>query len=101
MRLLFGLDMRTPASGKEAVVPARDLPGDPSLEHLKNQARALQHRVRPGDPDTVAAVGELKARLADAASGSPDLPRYHRPTPLFVLSPHARFAPRTHHPHTV
>jgi hypothetical protein len=34
----------------------RELPGDPSLEHLKKQARNMQQRVRGGDPDAVAAV---------------------------------------------
>ncbi len=37
-------------------MPARDLPADPSLEHLKNQARDLQYRVRAADPDAIAAV---------------------------------------------
>jgi len=43
MRLLFGLDMRTPASGKEAVVPVRDLPGDPSCRRPPSLAGRL-HR---------------------------------------------------------
>lgn len=43
-------------------MPVRDLPGDPSLEHLKNQARDLQQRVRGGDPDAVAAVREFHPR---------------------------------------
>jgi predicted N-acetyltransferase YhbS len=70
------LDVRTPASGKEAVVPVRDLPGDPSLEHLKNQARVLQQRVRGGDRDAVAAVREFHPRLAGAAAGSRELARF-------------------------
>jgi GNAT superfamily N-acetyltransferase len=45
-------------------VPARDLPPDPSLEHLKNQARTLQRWVRAGDPDALAAVHEFHPRLA-------------------------------------
>ena len=48
-------------------MPVRDLPGDPSLEHLRNQARSLQQRVRASDPDAVAAVREFHPRLiADA-----------------------------------
>jgi len=70
------LDARTPASGKEAVVPVRELPGDPSLEHLKNQARDLQQRVRSGDPDAVAAVREFHPRLADAAVNGLELARF-------------------------
>ncbi len=65
--------MRTPGSGKEAIVPVRDLPGDPSLEHLKNQARALQRRVRAGDPDAIAAVGEFHPRPAAVTGESPGL----------------------------
>jgi GNAT superfamily N-acetyltransferase len=65
--------MRTPGSGKEAIVPARDLPGDPSLEHLKNQARALQRRVRAGEEDALAAVGEFHPRPAAVTGESPGL----------------------------
>ena len=54
-------------------MPARDLPADPSLEHLKNQARDLQHRVRAGDPGAVAAVREFHPRLAGLAGDSPEL----------------------------
>jgi GNAT superfamily N-acetyltransferase len=65
--------MRTPGTGKEAIVPVRDLPGDPSLEHLKNQARALQRRVRAGDPDAVEAVREFHPRSAAVTGESPGL----------------------------
>jgi GNAT superfamily N-acetyltransferase len=34
------------AENEEAIVPTRQLPGNSSLEHLKNQARALQREVR-------------------------------------------------------
>jgi GNAT superfamily N-acetyltransferase len=54
-------------------VPVRDLPGDPSLEHLKNQARALQRRVRAGDPDAVEAVREFHPRPAAVTGESPGL----------------------------
>ena len=52
-------------------MPARDLPPDPSLEHLKNQARALQHRVRAGDPDALAAVAEFHPRSAAVTGQAP------------------------------
>ncbi len=68
--------MRTPASGKKTIVPVCDLPGDPGLEHLKNQARVLQQRVRGGARDAVAVVREFHPRLADAAAGSPELARF-------------------------
>lgn len=57
-------------------MPVRDLPGDPSLEHLRNQARSLQQRVRASDPEAVAAVREFHPRLAGAAAGSPGLARF-------------------------
>jgi len=65
--------MRTPGSGKEGTVPVRDLPPDPSLEHLKNQARALQRRVRAGDLDALAAVREFHPKPAAASGESPGL----------------------------
>lgn len=54
-------------------MPVRNLPGDPSLEHLKNQARALQRRVRAGDPEALAAVGEFHPRPAAVTGESPGL----------------------------
>ncbi len=57
-------------------MPVRDLPGDPSLEHLRNQARVLQQRVRAGDPGAIAAVREFHPRLAGVAAGSPELARF-------------------------
>jgi GNAT superfamily N-acetyltransferase len=92
MSLLFGLDMRTPASGKEAIVPVRDVPSEPSLEHLKNQARDLQHRVRGGVPDAVAAVREFHPRLAGAAAGSPELARFPLTAAQLVVARQYGFA---------
>jgi predicted N-acetyltransferase YhbS len=83
--------MRTPASGKEAIVPVCGLPGDPSLEHLKNQARVLQQRVRGGDRDAVAAVREFHPRLADAAAGSPELARFPLTAAQLVIARHYGF----------
>jgi GNAT superfamily N-acetyltransferase len=54
-------------------VPAPQLPPDPSLEHLKNQARALQRQVRAADPQATATVREFHPRYALAAGGSPEL----------------------------
>jgi GNAT superfamily N-acetyltransferase len=78
--------MRTPGSGKEAIVPARDLPGDPSLEHLKNQARTLQRRVRAADPQAVAAVREFHPRLTALTGDSPVLARFSRADAQLVIA---------------
>ena len=43
-------------------MPVRDLPPDPSLENLKNQARRLQRLVRAGDHQAIAAVREFHPR---------------------------------------
>jgi predicted N-acetyltransferase YhbS len=91
MSLLFGLDTRTPASGKEAIVPVCDLPSDPSLEHLKNQARDLQRRVRGGDPGAVAAVREFHPRHAGAA-GSPELARFPLTAAQLIIARQYGFA---------
>ena len=40
-------------------MPSRALPDNPSLEHLKNQAKSLQRRTRAGDPDAIAQVREF------------------------------------------
>jgi GNAT superfamily N-acetyltransferase len=68
--------MRTPGSGKEATVPVCGLPPDPSLEHLKNQARSLQRRVRAGEAQAVAAAREFHPRLAARAGDAAALARF-------------------------
>ena len=47
-------------------MPTRPLPSDPSLEHLRNEAKTLQRRVRSGDADAAALAGELHPRLTPA-----------------------------------
>lgn len=47
-------------------MPTIKLPADPSLEHLRNQARALQRAVRAGDP---AALARVRARHPDGDVG--------------------------------
>jgi len=84
--------MRTPGSGKEAIVPIRDLPGDPSLEHLKNQARTLQRRVRAGDPEALAAVREFHPRPAATTGDSPGLPRFALADAQLVIARQYGFA---------
>ncbi len=73
-------------------MPVRDLPSDPSLEHLKNQARNLQLRVRAGEPDAVAAVREFHPRLADAAAGPPELARFSLADAQLVIARQYGFA---------
>ena len=45
----------------------RDLPRRPSLEHLRNEARALQRQVREGDPAALATARELHPHFAQRA----------------------------------
>ncbi|MCG5216005.1 ankyrin repeat domain-containing protein [Streptosporangium sp. KLBMP 9127] len=59
IHLLFGPVMRTAGSNeREATVPLR-LPGDPSLEHLKNQAKRLKRQVHAADPAALDLVRDL------------------------------------------
>ena len=39
-------------------MPVRRLPSNPSIEHLKQQAKTLQRQVRAGDSAALALVGE-------------------------------------------
>ena len=50
-------------------MPTHRLPSDPSLEHLKAQARALQRRVRAGDEAALAVVREHHPRLTRLVAG--------------------------------
>src|SRR5688572_12296452 len=50
-------------------MPTRPLPNDPSLEHLRKQAKRLRNAVRDGDPKALALVREFHPRV-DAASTS-------------------------------
>jgi GNAT superfamily N-acetyltransferase len=84
--------MRTPGSGKEAIMPARDLPGDPSLEHLKNQARALQRRVRAGEEDALAAVREFHPRPAAVTGESRGLAGFSLADAQLVIARQYGFA---------
>jgi GNAT superfamily N-acetyltransferase len=84
--------MRTPGSGKETTVPVRDLPPEPSLEHLKNQARALQRRVRAGNPDALAVVREFHLKSAAATGESPDLAGFSLADSQLVIARQYGFA---------
>lgn len=43
-------------------MPTRELPENPNLEHLKNEAKALQRRVRSGDGGALDLVREFHPR---------------------------------------
>ncbi|MGE3268463.1 MAG: ankyrin repeat domain-containing protein [Chloroflexota bacterium] len=45
-------------------MPVRQLPHNPSLEHLRHQAKALRRAVRAGDPEALAQVQEHHPRLS-------------------------------------
>jgi hypothetical protein len=47
----------------------RSLPRRPSLEHLRNEARALQRRVRAGDPAALAHAREFSPALCRTVDG--------------------------------
>ena len=49
-------------------MPTRPLPNDPSLEHLRKQAKRLRNAVRSGDADALARVGEFHPRAKGAAA---------------------------------
>lgn len=49
-------------------MPTRPLPNDPSLEHLRKQAKRLHHAARAGDPDALAQVREFHPRAEQAIS---------------------------------
>ncbi len=73
-------------------MPTRPLPPDPSLEHLKNQARALQRQVRTADPQAAATVREFPPRFARAADDSPELARLSLAAAQLVIARRYGFA---------
>jgi GNAT superfamily N-acetyltransferase len=84
--------MRTPGIRKEAIVPTRQLPGNFSLEHLKNQARVLQRQIRAADPQATAAVREFHPRFALAADDSPELASFPLTAAQLVIARQYGFA---------
>jgi hypothetical protein len=80
-------------------MPTRNLPDDPNLEHLRNQAKTLLKQVRDGAPEAVALAAEFHPveSLADAqlviarSYGFPSWPRIVRHLELvtrYSRSPH-------------
>jgi ketosteroid isomerase-like protein len=73
-------------------VPARGLPGNASLEHLKNGAKSFQRAVRSGDPGAAEVVREFHPRLHDVQPGAPELQRFTRADALLVVARSFGFA---------
>lgn len=65
--------MRTPGqSRKGSTVPSAPLPENPSLEHLKSQAKLVRDLVRSGDEGALAMIDEFHPRLDHASLDETD-----------------------------
>lgn len=73
-------------------MPACELPENPDLGHLKNQAKALQRAVRTGDREALALVGEFHPRLGPLATGGVGVPRFSRAEAQLVVARRYGFA---------
>jgi ankyrin repeat protein len=51
-----------PEAGEEVAMPTRCLPNDPSLEHLRKEAKRLLKAIRAGDAGAIGLVQEFHAR---------------------------------------
>jgi ankyrin repeat protein len=51
-------------------MPTRHLPDDPSLEHLKKQAKTLLKQVQAADPEALALVAEFHPTAVDGLAGA-------------------------------
>lgn len=67
-------------------MPTRELPENPDLEHLKNEAKALHRRVRAGDTGALEQVRELHPRMADPTPAQ--LARFSRADAQWVIARH-------------
>ena len=67
-------------------MPTRSLPGDPSLEHLKAQAKLLQRRVRAREADALELVREFHPRLAALSAQSPEPDTFSRADAQLVVA---------------
>ncbi len=64
---LSGPIMRTSGRHERGLsVPTTSLPENPSLEHLKNQAKLVRDLIRAGDPGGLSMVDEFHPRLNSA-----------------------------------
>jgi hypothetical protein len=91
MATSFRPDRRTAGTEKEVAMPANSLPGRPSLEQLKKQARLLQRSVRSGQPKALALVAEHQPNRADLDTFSLDSAQFvlarRRSLPLSSVAP--------------
>jgi ankyrin repeat protein len=67
-------------------VPPRGLPGNASLEQLKNGAKSFARAVRSSDVGAVDVVREFHPHLADAQLGSPALEAFTHADALLVVA---------------
>ena len=67
-------------------MPTCSLPSDPSLEHLRNQAKRLQRLVRDRAADALALVREFHPRFASATADSPELDAFTRADAQLVVA---------------
>jgi Ankyrin repeats (3 copies) len=73
-------------------VPTRSLPGDPSLEHLKAQAKLLQRRVRERAGDALELVREFHPRMSAVDHESPEPDAFSRADAQLVVARRYGFA---------
>jgi ankyrin repeat protein len=67
-------------------VPVISLPDRPSLEHLKNEAKTLQRRVRAGSARAVALVREFHPQFGSVSQDDPRLAAFSRSDAQLVVS---------------
>ncbi len=73
-------------------MPTCELPENPDLGHLRNQAKALQRAVRARDRDSLALVGEFHPHLGALATGDGKLPGFSRADAQLVVARRYGFA---------
>jgi hypothetical protein len=57
-------------------VPIVQLPDNPNLDQLRNQAKTLQRFVRAGVPQALEMVREFHPTLSDISAGTPAATRF-------------------------
>ena len=67
-------------------MPTCELPENPDLGHLRNQAKTLQRGARAGDRDAMSLVGEFHPRPGPPAAGGGGLPAFSRADALLVVA---------------
>ena len=63
-----------------------ELPENPDLEHLRNQAKALQRAVRAGTEEALALVAEFHPRLSQVSREAGGLARFSRADAQLVIA---------------